>query len=380
MIKPIAKSGVGGRSQGRLYERVAEKLTEDILSKRYAPNDIIPSERDLCGIMNVSRITVRRALSELARKGWIRSVSGKGNIVTEHAGSLMPPVAILLNQKTFDNMMVHGSTSLLVPLSGVVDECRKLNVSFNIELYDDEPDLSDFYVNRRSLILFEWSTFELLKRFFKENRDYPAVSCFHSIPEDWLAKKPGMPGCVVYDDGNGVMEALEWLFKQGRRDIVYISKDNLNNNVMARKLAYLQFMSEKSLKPVVLDGNIEIDGAVDVPMAAVQVNRARKLIRDYLSSGNSCPDAVLATSDEYAFGAYDALKSCGVKIHEQCVVIGFNNSDLAKLADPPLFSIEKKLYDSGVAAVRILKNVSEGAHPNRIILKSRFNDHGVTYS
>lgn len=370
MIKPIAKSGVGERSQGRLYESVAEKLTEDILSKRYAPNDALPSERDLCGIMNVSRITVRRALSVLATKGWIRSVSGKGNIVTEHAGSVMPPVSILLSQQTFDNIMTHGSTSILRPLSGVVDECRKLNVPFNIELYDDEPDMDDFCVNRRSIILFEWSTFKLLKQFLNENPDYPAVACFAAIPEDW-SKKPGMPGCVVYDDGTGVGEAVEWLFKQGRRDIVYISKDNQNQNVISRKQAYIQRMLAEGLSPSFLDGNIDVRGTQDLPMA-VQVNRARKLIKDYLSSGNPCPDAIIATSDEYAFGAYDELKNHGIKVHEQCTVVGFNDSDLVKLADPPLHSVEKPLYESGIEAVRLLRDISHGRPPKRIIMKSHF--------
>ena len=372
MLRLNGKSGESAKSQGRLYETVAERLSEDILSKKYAPDDILPSERDLCAIMNVSRITIRRALSELSKKGWIRSVSGKGNIVTRHAGSVMPPVAILLRQKTFDETMAHGATSLLLPLSGVVDECRKLNVPFNIELYDKELEFEDFLVNRRSLILLEWSTYELLASFLSENGDYPVVSCFHAIPEDWLSNEPDIPGCVVYDDGNGVSEAMEWLFAQGRREVAYISKDNRNHNVISRKLAYVDAMRSKGLESLIFDGNIEAEGNDDAPELAVQVNRARKLIGDYLDSGSRCPDAIVATSDAYAFGAYDELRTRGINVHERCTVVGFNDSDLASLTVPPLHSVEKPLLESGAVAVRILRDLSRGGKGGRIVMKSRF--------
>jgi DNA-binding LacI/PurR family transcriptional regulator len=205
-----------------------------------------------------------------------------------------------------------------------------------------------------------------------ENSDYPVVCCFHSISSDW-SRESCPVSCVVYDDANGVREALEWLHARGGCKIVYISKDNDNLNVQSRKEAYLSFMEEKNLVPVLLDGNKNVaEEKIGESASAAQVKRARALLRNHLLSGHPIPDAVLATSDEYAFGACDELKRQGVSIHEQCVVVGFNNSDLADLTDPPIHSISKPLRESGVVAVRLLKKLALGGKPEKIVLKSRF--------
>ena len=71
-------------SGARLYEQVAMKLAEDILSGRYAIGSRLPSERALADDFGVSRPTVREALIALEVDGLVEVVTGSGVYVRAH--------------------------------------------------------------------------------------------------------------------------------------------------------------------------------------------------------------------------------------------------------------------------------------------------------
>ena len=66
-----------------LHVQLLKTLRADIDAERLAPHQRLPSERDLCLRFDVSRMTVRQALAELAREGLIYSRVGKGTFVSE---------------------------------------------------------------------------------------------------------------------------------------------------------------------------------------------------------------------------------------------------------------------------------------------------------
>jgi GntR family transcriptional regulator len=65
-----------------LYHQLREVLLNKIKSNEWPVNSQIPSERELCETFGVSRITVRKALSELEREGYLYRKQGKGTFVT----------------------------------------------------------------------------------------------------------------------------------------------------------------------------------------------------------------------------------------------------------------------------------------------------------
>lgn len=64
-----------------LYQQVADDIKQKIESGEYKAGQILPSETRYCEIYNVSRVTVRNALSDLADQGFLLKRHGKGTYV-----------------------------------------------------------------------------------------------------------------------------------------------------------------------------------------------------------------------------------------------------------------------------------------------------------
>lgn len=65
------------------YQRLTELLRKKIVKGSLRPGDILPSENELCANHHLARSTVRQALDELVKEGYVTKQKGKGTIVLE---------------------------------------------------------------------------------------------------------------------------------------------------------------------------------------------------------------------------------------------------------------------------------------------------------
>ncbi|MCQ2911688.1 MAG: GntR family transcriptional regulator [Clostridia bacterium] len=70
-----------------LYMKIYQSFKNQILNGILEPNEKLPSVRELAVSFMANPNTVQRALSELEREGFIYSVVGKGNYVSEKLNS-----------------------------------------------------------------------------------------------------------------------------------------------------------------------------------------------------------------------------------------------------------------------------------------------------
>ena len=70
-----------------LYQQIYELLRAAILDGRLKLNARLPAEQDLTQMLGVSRITVKRAMNELAVAGMVRRQRGIGTVVTYNASA-----------------------------------------------------------------------------------------------------------------------------------------------------------------------------------------------------------------------------------------------------------------------------------------------------
>lgn len=80
---------------GPRYVRLCSRIEEGIETGLFAPETPLPPERQIAGLTGLSRVTVRKAMELLVRKGAVLKVQGSGSFVTGGAVRLEQPLSRL---------------------------------------------------------------------------------------------------------------------------------------------------------------------------------------------------------------------------------------------------------------------------------------------
>ena len=80
-----ARHGLTKETGMPFYRQIQHLIRHRIASGEYQPGTQIPSENELCRLLNVSRITLREALRELVGEGLLVKIQGKGTFVASHS-------------------------------------------------------------------------------------------------------------------------------------------------------------------------------------------------------------------------------------------------------------------------------------------------------
>lgn len=67
------------------YESIKQELRDKIERMEYKPNQVLPSESELCQQYQVSRVTVRKAVDDLVQDKLLYRIKGKGCFVRERS-------------------------------------------------------------------------------------------------------------------------------------------------------------------------------------------------------------------------------------------------------------------------------------------------------
>jgi GntR family transcriptional regulator len=103
-------------SEATLYSRIEETIAAEISRGQYSPGDQLPTEDALLERFQVSRITVRRAIQNLANRGMLEIRRGVGTFV------LAPRIEAELTKLTgfVEDMQSVGRTATALVLSQIV--------------------------------------------------------------------------------------------------------------------------------------------------------------------------------------------------------------------------------------------------------------------
>ena len=77
-----------GNIKNRKYHTIQDYIRKRIQTGKYPVGSYLPSENEICGQFGTTRTTVRKALDELLKEGFIEKEQGKGSKVLERRKSL----------------------------------------------------------------------------------------------------------------------------------------------------------------------------------------------------------------------------------------------------------------------------------------------------
>jgi LacI family transcriptional regulator len=72
------------------------------------------------------------------------------------------------------------------------------------------------------------------------------------------------------------------------------------------------------------------------------------------------PTAIFAGNDEIALGVIEAARARGLRVPEDLSVVGFDDTNLARMASPPLTTVRQPLREMGGAALRTALRLANG--------------------
>ena len=154
---------------------------------------------------------------------------------------------------------------------------------------------------------------------------------------------------VIVDNELGGYLALEHLHSLGHRKIAIIRGPKALTDSSPRWRGIRDFAKESGLE---LDSRL----VVDMPESRDPVSsfeNGYKLTEDLLRQKRSFT-AMLAFDDMSAFGAIRALSRAGVRVPEQCSVIGFDDVATSAIYTPSLTTVRQPMETMGASAVGVV--------------------------
>lgn len=135
------------QTQFPLHLIISEKLREQIINGHYAAGKQLPSEYQLMAQFNVSRITVRRAIANLAQQGLVVSYRGKGVFVKEQGKviyRLSNPLAFFEEDMARQGVTSSIQNLVFEPLTAPDTVQQSLQLA---------PDCTEVYLQKKLLLL-----------------------------------------------------------------------------------------------------------------------------------------------------------------------------------------------------------------------------------
>lgn len=121
-----------------LYLQLMQEIIKKIDNGFYKENDKLPSKRELCSMYNLSRITVRQALQELEREGYINKVHGVGTFIAPKRYD-QPLVKLYSFTEEMKKIGKNPSTKVIEFTTLTIDEhlAKKMNLLPNEDEVND---------------------------------------------------------------------------------------------------------------------------------------------------------------------------------------------------------------------------------------------------
>jgi LacI family transcriptional regulator len=143
------------------------------------------------------------------------------------------------------------------------------------------------------------------------------------------------------DDRAGSIEAVRYLVRLGHRRICYIG-DISEPWFASRYQGYLTVMQEAGLEPLGQTVRLAPDNFQS------GFTSAEAMLRQGVR-----PTAIFAGSDHFALGAWEQLRRSGVRVPQDCSLIGFDDIPDAVVTNPPLTTVHNPFIDVGRELARL---------------------------
>src|SRR5574344_424036 len=303
------------------------------------------SLKDLAHELGVSIATVSRALRESPEIG--KDMQERVKVLAKKMNYRPNPFAQSLRREAprfigvvVPNIVAHYYASVV---EGIEDYAAKAGYSVisanSHENHEIETRVIDNFIGMH--------VEGIVACLAQDTEDYSHFQEIHNmgIPLVFFARTclPEIFSTVIANGDEAAQQATQHLIDTGSRRIAFIGGPNHLDMVRRRKHGYLEALRENKIS---IDRDYVLCDKIDFDVARQNTIRLLK--------SDKCPDAILAFNDIITYGAFDAIKSCGLRIPEDVAIIGFSDGDTAVFVTPKLSTIMDQAHETGWKACQLL--------------------------
>ncbi len=173
---------------------------------------------------------------------------------------------------------------------------------------------------------------------------------FNKLPLVSIGKAPIDIPMVVVDNKAGLKKVIIHLIEEhNKRKLAFITGPLDNPDALERFEAY---------KEVLIHYGMEFDERY-VFKGTFLVESGAKAVDYFIKEEKIEFDAIVASNDQMAFGAMEALKNYGIKVPLDIAVTGFDDSLLSRYSNPSLTTVMQPVYMQSMSACEMLINIIE---------------------
>lgn len=329
-----------------LYEQIQNFILSEISVGKLRPGGPVYSEHELAGLLNVSRLTVRRAYSELVRRNLLHSVHGKGTFVTEDADQHVFNATPAPQSRNGTSIaVVFPEVSRFFPPILHALEAAAARQGLHITLMFNTSVRAEDEAIGRVLNTPDIGGLVITPFRFAHDRSYSRYGELRTsgIPTVMIGKPPFHVhmDSVYCDDVAATYNLITSLVARGHRRIIWMTDSSGDiEGIAERREGYQRAMAGSGLEK----------------MATVyEANRSdwERPLLDALQTAPK-PTAVCCDNDITAARAMNLLLARGYRVPDDVSIVGFSDDQLCETLAVPLSSIGQPRRQMGESAFDLL--------------------------
>lgn len=336
--------------------QIVNQLRQLILSGDYPPNTKLPSEMELKAQLNVCRETIRQAYYELEKEDLVFRVPGKGRFTKE---SVTRPASNLIGYIGCDFYGIY-QYQILKGVEKAAQE-KGYQIVFSNSMNELELEIKNIerLLNERvkGILIYPVASEESNRRL-----SHYIKSC--NVPFVILDRYSGELECdfVSSDNYAGAYNAVEYLIKQGHRNIAFICYPFMSmSSIIERYNGYRDALRAAGLKAAepLLSGpaDREIDPSMLIHEGPEIINMLN--LRDRFAAPDR-PTAVFAVSDILALVIINALEQMNIRTPQDVSVVCFDNFFINLLGKRDITYVEQNVSEIGRRGMELITRRIEG--------------------
>ena len=335
------------------YQFIADSLRQEIENGRYAGGQALPTEHLLCQRFQLSRQTVRRALSLLEEEGLITRRQGSGSRIRERSEPEPPPHCSIAVVTTYISNYIFPAILREIETILSQNNCMSLLFATQNQVSVERKVLQNLLSAQIDGIIIEGTktafpnpNLDLLQK-LQEEKKIPLVfinGCYSNLP-DAIS--------VLDDNAGGGQTLVQYLTEKGHHQIAGIFKyDDIQGH--GRYLGYANGLQSCGLT---LNDDLVLWYSTDYLHTLFSDDVILPVIERWKQENCS---AIVCYNDDIACQLLPILAKCGLSVPQDISIVSFDNSHLCELASPPITSLSHGDANVGRAAAKKLLSLLNG--------------------